>query len=284
MADDRTDIPGSGDVQAESGPSDQGLPSPQAATYSAEDRETAEQQGSRGPICLIIGLVGCGCLLIVLLALGIIGGIGWSIFEHERDASPPTDVVPPSEVQIEEPAESTGGELNPAPMPSERQPTEDPGDVGRPGPGAAIAWANNRRSDWEATVNDYSEDWQWVRLVMGPPGSGGTTWVEIEWNTPAGRYGLIDEGPIAAEEPDDGAVPRIFMPSEEVAKEAALGYVEQPDWVARVDSHSDDWRRATVSVGPPASEWVWVVTLQWNDQGSYYDQISIDDVDYPGME
>jgi hypothetical protein len=147
-----------------------------------------------------------------------------------------------------------------------------------------LQWAEERRPEWEATIRENSEDWQWVRLAMGPPGSGGTTWVEIEWNAPAENYALLDEGPIASDITAPTDVPEIYRPGEEVAKEAALSYVEEPNWVARVDSHSEDWTQATVSVGPPYSEWVYVVTLQWDDEIEAYDSVAIDEVDYPGME
>ncbi len=273
MGDDRTDLPGSGRIERPPERESAPPPSPQGASYETHTLPEGGGSGrSRWPLCLIAGIGGCGCLLVVLLAFGIIGGVGWSIFNDEEDTSPGPDNV------IDE------APVNPAPSPMEQQPTADREGEHVPGPQAAIGWANNRQPEWEATIDEHSEDWRWVRLLMGPPASEWTTWVELQWNTPAGRYSLLDEGPLAQDGPEDEPVPDIYQPGEDVAREAALGYVEQPDWVARVDNHSDDWRRATVSVGPPASEFVYVVTLQWNDVGEYYDLVSIDDVDYPGME
>lgn len=207
MADDRTDLPGSGNVepegQAEGGPP----PSPQAAAY--ERGGPPEPEGSTRswwPLCLIVGLLGCGCLIVLLIVFGVVGGIGWGIFNY-------TEPTP------------EGMETAPQPMPQEPPPARTP--------------------------------------TPPPP---------VDTPQPLPEDGGTEEGA------------EIYQPGEEVAKEAALGHVEQPDWVARVDSHSEDWRRATVSVGPPASEWVYVVTLQWNEQDGSYDQVSIENVDYPGME
>ena len=254
MGDDRKDIPGSGEIRREGRSESVPPPSPQGASYDTQT--PPEPEGSTRswwPMCLIVGLGGCGCLIVVLLALGVIGGVGWSIIDATESALP-EPMVPEEDLLAE------------------------------PGADAALAWAANRRPDWMATISNHSPDWGRVQLVMGPPGSGGTTWVEIAWDEDAGAYELVGEGPIAADETDFDGTPEIFRPGEEVAKEAALGYVEEPDWVARVDSHSDDWRRVTVSVGPPESEFIWVMTLEWNDALDVYDLTSIDDVDYPGME
>lgn len=53
-------------------------------------------------------------------------------------------------------------------------------------------------------------------------------------------------------------------PSEELAKLAAVR--DAPDYVARVVEHSDDWKKATVWVGPPDSEFDAVVYLEWEDK------------------
>jgi hypothetical protein len=282
MADDRKDIPGSGDVQSDRAGEDDGPP-PQATSHGEDvpppspqgtsqtpQGPTAAEGGGRSwwPVCLIGGVLGCGCLLIVLMALGVIGGLGLGIFSENEGPSNTSE-------QIEQSSGSQGDSDQVG------QPQET---VSGPSREAALQWAEERRPEWEATIRDSSEDWQWVRLGMGPPGSGGTTWVEIEWNKPAGQYALLDEGPIASDVTAPVDVPEIYRPGEEVAKEAALSYVEQPNWVARVDSHSEDWHRATVSVGPPYSEWVYVVTLQWEDEIDAYEQVAIDDVEYPGME
>ena len=284
MADNRTDVPGSGSVEPDDRGEKRPPPSPQAASHDTGPPEPEGATRSWGPVCLIAGLVGCGCLILVLLAFGIAGGLSWSLFSGGESGAP-TNTTPPTSQKTDLNEPSSPPAVNTAPDQSVGDETVGNPDAAHgPGRDAAMAWARNRRSDWEATINDHSEDWRWGRLIMGPPGSGGTTWVEIQWDPAAGEFKLLDEGPIAQDGPAPEDVPEIYRPGEDVAKQAALGYVEQPDWVARVDSHSDDWRRATVSVGPPASEFIYVVKLQWNDRGDYYDQVSIDDVDYPGME
>lgn len=206
MADDRRELPGSGDVQSDGGGPDPPPAPPQAVTYESPPQpEAAGSARTWWPVCLLVGLGGCGCLVVILLAFGIIGGVSWTLFGGE-EATPSNTVSPPSQIEIEEP------------------------------PGAPES---------------------------AEPGSP-------------------TEQP--APEPGPEPVPEIYRPGEEVAREAALGYFEQPDWVARVDGHSDDWRRVTVSVGPPASEFFYVVSLAWNDGLDVYDLVSIDDVDYPGVE
>lgn len=66
------------------------------------------------------------------------------------------------------------------------------------------------------------------------------------------------------------------QPGEESAKKAALA--DEPDWVARVQSHSSDWTEAVVWTGPPESEFVWAYTLRWNDRNGQYDVLSMDTV------
>ncbi|HCA48617.1 MAG TPA: hypothetical protein DEP45_15075 [Armatimonadetes bacterium] len=230
--------------------------SPQAASYlaTASDDLRGSARSSRS-MCLVIGLVGCGCLLVALVMLGVIGGFTWSIFGGEKGPTPVNE--------IEEPGPATG--------------------LFGPGSEAALAWAGSQRPDWTVSLDDNSEDWSRVRLLMAPPGSEEmTTWVELQWDAEAGGYKMLDEGPIGF----DGAqrqAPESSSPGEEAAKQAARGYIEQPDWVARVDSHSEDWHRVTVSLGPPDSEYVYVVTLQWDDSTDSYAMTSMDEIDYPAI-
>ncbi len=275
MADGGENIPGPDDAHSGGAPLHARPASPQAAAYEdTNPPEAASSRRSWWPFCLIAGLGGCGCILVVALAFGLIGGVSWTLFGDGQAQPPVAPIAPQLAPDIVEP--STGD----APGPD----GEAPIDISTPGAAAAMAWANNRRADWQATINDHSEDWTWVRLLMGPPNSEWTTWVDIQWNTPSGRYGLLDEGPIAQGDPAPGDAPDIYQPGEEVAKEAALGYAEQPDWVTRVDKHSDDWRTATVSVGPPASEWVWAMDLRWNDSDLNYDLVETRDVFSGPME
>ena len=101
----------------------------------------------------------------------------------------------------------------------------------------------------------------------------------LAWNEDRGDYELVDEGPIAQEEPADEEVPDIYQPGQEVALEAAL--TDAPDWAAKVVNHSADWKSVTVWVGPPHSEWSAQLKLQWNDGGDYYDMVSAEEIPYP---
>ncbi len=284
MADEGGNIPGSGDVRADGGEENAPPPTPeptQSATQSPAAAEAA--QGGSNTTCIILGIVGgCGCIALVLVLLGLFGVIsmawlGRTVEDLGSDAE--IEDIGPTEVPE---AQQPDADAEP---PTDTEAPVEPENLHRPGATEAMAWARNRRADWKAAVADHSSDWTSVKLIMAPADDPGwTTWVKIKWNEPAGRYGFVDEGPLAQPEPASEETPETYQPGEQVAKEAALGYAEQPDWVARVDSHNSDWTRATVSVGPPASEWVYVVSLQWNADIEAYDLIAIDDVDYPGMQ
>lgn len=70
--------------------------------------------------------------------------------------------------------------------------------------------------------------------------------------------------------PPQETTPIPSAPGAEAAKAAALDIIQEPNWVAKVAEHSDDWRTATVWVGPPQSEWAYVVKLQWDEGMSAY--------------
>lgn len=55
-------------------------------------------------------------------------------------------------------------------------------------------------------------------------------------------------------------------PSKNAAIRAALSYCEK-GWVAKIIRHNVDWTKVTVAVGPPASEWVGEIDLQWRGKG-----------------
>ncbi len=82
-----------------------------------------------------------------------------------------------------------------------------------------------------------------------------------------------------AEPSGEEDVPDIYQPGEEVAKEAAL--MDTPDWVAKVVEHSSDWKSVTVWVGPPQSEFVAAVRLQWNDEIDCYEVAGTEEIPYP---
>lgn len=55
-------------------------------------------------------------------------------------------------------------------------------------------------------------------------------------------------------------------PSRNAALRAALRFCEK-GWVAKIVRHNADWTKVTVAVGPPASEWVGEIDLQWRGNG-----------------
>ncbi|MGC9316475.1 MAG: hypothetical protein ACP5KN_00395 [Armatimonadota bacterium] len=242
-----------------------------------ETPQSAAAEGPEGRSCLIIGLlVGCGCLALAALLIALFGGLAYLGFQQEPE-EPTGEQIETTEPSLE----------IPQPRAPSRRPTgeaEQPPveTTGRPSPGRATAmeFAQRRRADWRATVAEHSDDWTAVTLHMAPPGSEWTTWLDLEWDSAAGRYMLIDEGPLAYEGEDE-EVPDIYQPGEEVAREAALGYVEEPDWVTKIVEHSADWRTVTVWVGPPASEWVYELSLAWNDDLDVYDLQQVSEIPYP---
>ncbi len=235
------------------------------------------------PLCLILAVVGgCGCVVVILAAVGIIGGLSWSLFsleEHGVEQPAPDEAGPGGPGgEVWEPEGAPEAPLPDAQPPGHDRPAE-PGVASQPGADAAMDFARTRRSDWQATITGHSDDWHTVRLAMKPPDSDEwTTWLELQWSHALQAYILIDEGPIAVEDGGE-EIPDIYRPGEQVAVEAALGYAEQPDWVAKVVRSSADWRTATLWVGPPASEWVWEIKLQWNDSLQCYELVSMEAIE-----
>ncbi len=229
---------------------------------------TPQQPRSSNTTCIIIGAVaGCGCLLLIGLAiaiqLGVLGGL-W--FMQQQTV---TNEVTPA------PSEVFGGET---PGLRDEPPTGDELQA-TPSREAALDWATRRAPGWVTEVDDYSEDWAWVRLVMGPPQSEWTTWLEIEWDASAGDYRLLDEGPIGYDGGDASAEGP--GPTEAGAVQAALDAIEQPTWVTRIQERSEDWRRVTVWAGPPQSEWVYEITVEWDDDLQAYVPQQTSEVPYP---
>ena len=204
----------------------------------------------------LIGL-GCACLvlaLVLLAALGVLPGR-----QLLREQTIPEEAVRYPPLHFEH---VTGPEQ-------------------RAGPGqeAALAFARSRKPGWSGVVTDHSDDWRSAYVVIGPSEGDWRTWLDLRWDDGQQDYLLSDEGPIAAEEGEDEEVPEIYQPGEEVAKEAALA--ESPDWVAKVVEHSEDWKSATVWIGPPESEFVWALKLKWRDDLDCYEVVGSEDVPYP---
>ena len=217
------------------------------------------------PIATIVAI---GCLALVLL-LALVG-VGGYLYLSKHAPKPPQ---PP-------PVVDDGGGTTP--------------DATTPAPGedAALAFARSRKPGWAAKLTYTNSDWTSVTVAIGPTDGDWRTWLQLAWDASTGGYRLVDEGPIAEEIPDEVGHPPISeggppasdtsRPGEEAAKRAALEFAEVPDWVAKVTEHSSDYATATVLVGPPASEWVWKVGIEWDQSlGSYVLQ-HMSEVEYPG--
>ena len=210
----------------------------------------------RRPVGLYIGL-GLGCLSLVII-LGIVGSIAiWGLATSEER---------PSGVGAARVADVEESQLAQDALSKVR------GEV------AALAFAQRRQPEWAAQVIGQSEDWQAVRVAIGPTAADWRTWMDLEWNAKAQAYELADEGPLAQEDEEE-EVPDIYRPGEEVALEAAL--TATPDWVGKVAEHSADWKSVTVWIGPPASEWLTEVELRWNDSLDCYEVAAAAAIPYP---
>lgn len=71
------------------------------------------------------------------------------------------------------------------------------------------------------------------------------------------------ETPVPVPSESTEVAPPAAAPSEALAHKAALARFDE-GWVAKTIIHSEDWTKATVAVGPPASEWVGEMDLVWN--------------------
>ncbi len=227
----------------------------------------ARQPRSSKTACIIAVVAGCGCLLVVGIAiaiyLGVLGGL-WFTQHHSAtdEATPEAPGLPDAEM----PGPMTG----PAPA-GDTQTT--------PGEPAAIGWASRRSPGWAVRIDDYSENWSWVRLIMGPAQSEWTTWLEIEWDASAGDYRLLDEGPMGYDGGDASAEGP--GPTEAGAVQTALDAINRPAWATRIQEHSADWRRVTVWAGPPQSEWACEITVTWDDDLEGYVVQQVSEVPYP---
>jgi hypothetical protein len=203
--------------------------------------------------------IGCGCLILLLAILAAVGVISAPFLRETGNVRDGVFTSPPvlSDDVI------TGAE----------------GQAAEPGEEAALAFAASRRLGWATKVTDHSDDWRSAYAVIGPSEGDWRTWLDLQWDDARGSYVLKDEGPVAQEGEPGEVVPDIYQPGEEVAKEAAL--TDTPDWVAKVVEHSEDWKSATVWIGPPQSEFVSALTLRWNDSLDCYELVGTEDVPYP---
>ncbi len=209
----------------------------------------------RFPTGLIVGIAVAVIVLIILVGIGLAGFFYFVGSQQSGEAGPPITV---------ESMDQT--------LPEPVAPTAQPGEE------AALAFAYARQPEWVAVIASHSGDWHSAHVAIGPSVGDWRTFLDLQWNEELGHYELVDEGPIAYEEGKE-EIPDIYQPGEEVAQEAALG--ETPDWVAKVTSHSPDWKTATVWIGPPQSEFLDAVELRWNDELDCYEIVGAEPVPYP---
>jgi hypothetical protein len=181
----------------------------------------------------------------------------------------------------------TGPESQPA---TENKPLSD-GTEGREE--AALAAAIDAKPEWSYRVDGHSKDWNQVQVFAGETEGKWTSVLKFRWNGQKYVYvGYQDypgakpapaKKPAASDKPltedDLKDVPREFRPGESTALEAALK--DHEDWIGKVQSHSNDWSKVTVWIGPPNSEFVAELQYKWNRKGQYYDLISSKDLPSP---
>jgi len=71
------------------------------------------------------------------------------------------------------------------------------------------------------------------------------------------------------------------QPSKALAVKAALEPIGEPDWVTKVTRASKDLRHMTVWVGPPDSEWVSELTMEWHPGAGRYEVAKSTRIPYP---
>ncbi len=137
-----------------------------------------------------------------------------------------------------------------------------------PGQTEALRLGETLKPGWIAEVHSSSADFEQVTLYLGPTAGDPRRWAKIKWDTEADGYTVVEEGEIA---PGDGvqAPASGTQPGEQAAVKAALA--NSPGWVTKVVRRSDDWKTAVIWIGPPYSEWVSEIRLQWNDELGLYE-------------
>lgn len=208
-------------------------------------------------------MVAIGCLVLLLLA-AVLGGGGYIYYRHMQDRAKTPPVIDGS----------TG--------------TQGAGEA------ALTEWANAEYASYTWKVSEHSADWTEAKLLVGYPQSEWMGWVRVRWSAEAGAYEVVEQGeiegdmdgdvapqsPESSEQAQGGDVPQTSGPGEAAAKAAALDFIQEPDWVVKVAEHSDDYTTVTLWVGPPASEWVYVVKLSWDQSLGYVGQ-SMSAFEYP---
>lgn len=177
---------------------------PPAPGYGYVPPEPPKRASSKAP-CIIVGAIGgCGCLVVIAVAIALHFGILGGLWFWQQQSEPPQPVTPPFEMPpIEQPAPVPVP--NPVPVPEPAAPPDQP-------------------------------------QPAAPSGAG---------------------------------------PSMAAAIQAALDAINEPSWITKIQEHSPDWRSATIWAGPPQSEWVYQVRLEWDDGLRQYVLQEMSEVTYP---
>lgn len=172
---------------------------PSAPGYGYPPPGSPQRASSKLP-CVIVGLVGgCGCLLVIAVAIALHFGILGGLWFWQQQTEGPQQVTPPSDTP---------------PIEQSAPPENVPPGVAPPPESA-------------------------------PPATTGA------------------------------------QPSMATAIQAALDAINEPTWITKIQEHSPDWRSATIWAGPPQSEWVYQVRLEWDDGLGQYVLQELSELPYP---
>lgn len=202
---------------------------------------------------IVLGVV-AGVLLLCLIVVIAVA----VIYYRSAQATPPVAVT---------------NQLPPESPPTPPEPPSPPAIVPEPAPPpsassreqAALAVALADKPGWVGKVNWHKPDWSEVRVWIGPFENDLRLSRALWWDPSVQVYQIIDEGPVPKPPAQPSPPPRPSgpQPGEKAAKAAALE--NDPGWVAKVVSHSSDWKKVTVWTGPPQSEFVYEYRFHWDD-------------------
>jgi len=213
------------------------------------------------PMSWLWPVLGCGCLAIILTTVAVIyaGRCYWEqnvvpelreLRQEEQPQKAPAETVSPPEAAVQE------------------QPAKVSPAAAAPDPNQAMAAALADKPKWVGKIKYISPDQQRVKVWVGPPNGEFANSVVLQWSSAKNKYVVerVDvvpsyQAPAAKPAPKPAARsgPR---PSQSGAVRAALALGER-GWVSKVVRHSGDWTRATIAIGPPASEWAGEVDVRW---------------------
>ena len=217
-------------------------PTPAAPTYVAPAPvANPPASGSKG--WLHCGLGCCGGLLLVGLVVGAYFGYRWYQSQPSQGTTKATTTTTPA-------ADSTTK-------------SSDSSAPAEPGQAAADQAARASHPSYAGQLMYRSADWKRVKLWMGPSKSPLNTELILQWNAQKKAYEV--ERDAAIQRPTRATA----KPGEAAAKAEALA--KHPSWVAKIMYHSPDWQRVKVWIGPPSSEFVSELILQWNNTRNQYD-------------